>query len=461
MQHQIAKLGSDPLGKLLFKFSVPAIANLLINAVYNVIDRVYIGQEPTLGTVGIAAATAAYPIMIISVAIGQLLGMGSATLIAMALGEGRTRDAEGLLGQTFAASVILSVVAGVGAWFAMDPLLVLFGCPAQILPYATSYIQAILVGFVFQVPALALGNTLRSQARPQAAFYCALASALINAALAPLFIYVFRWGMAGAGWATVIAQAFSAIYTFWLIQNDKSHLRIKRERLAPRIRDLGAICKSGMPMALMQLLSIGVMVAANRSVTPFGGDTALAVIGIVYTMAMLFSYPIIGIASGAQSIWGYNMGAKDFRRVERLLKLTLAWCVGLGGAFSLLSELEPVGLVRLFNSQDPTLAEMGARGIKLYMPSFAVFGLILAAVHYFQAVGKATQTLLLLVGKNLFLIAAFFALPPILGLDGAYLSGPASDAVVGVIAVFLLVHAFKDLKLQRVEAEASAARVRA
>lgn len=439
-------LGKDPLGRLLLKFSLPLIANLLVGAAYDVLNRIYLGNAPGLGFAAVSAATAAYPLAIIANAMGQLTGLGAASLIATALGAGKRKDAELVLGQALGLSAGLALAAfALGSWLS-DPLLLVLGTPAAVLPLAREYSRVLLFGFLFQVPAMALSSTLRAQARPQAMLYVSLAGGALNAALAPFFLYVLGWGISGAAWATVAAQAFSAAAALWWVQNGKSRLRLARGTiLRPRFRVLASIAASGTPMAMMQALTIVVLVAANRSVAAYGNDWSLGVVGVAYTLAMVFSYPVIGVSQAAQSIWSYNMGARNYRRVERLLKAVLLWSAGLGTAAAAAAAIWPARIAALFGATEGAAVEAATRAIPTYMASFPVFCALIAAVHYFQAIGRIREPALLLVLKYSALVLAFALLPGVLGFDGVFAAGPLSDAAAGLLGLAFIAPAFRRL----------------
>jgi putative MATE family efflux protein len=460
--NDVKEMGEAPLGRLLLKFSLPTIAMMVVNGLYNFIDRIFIGQG--MGTDALAAVTAGFPMMIIAMAVGALFSVGTSTLVSIAMGAGRQDEARNILGQGFAASLASALlVAGLG-WIFMDPILLSFGTTARILPMAREYLGIVMIGFIFQIGSMAVGNSLRSQNRPKTIMVSTISGSVLNAILAPLFIFAFHWGVAGAAWATVIAQALSAALTLYFIQDRKSILKIEAARLAPKAKTVLEMLKLGIPIALVQCLSLVMLVVANNAMARLGGETALAVIGIVNALSTLLIFPIVGIAQGAQALWGYNYGAGKLDRVRSLTKLTLVWTSVLAVLFTLVLELFTRQFVAAFNPKDEALIALGTRGIAIFMLTFFTSGIQFTASMFFMSIGKAGQGGLLYMARNLLSIAGMALLPLVMGLDGVFWTGPACDAISTVLSVLLLASGLKNLKpkdaaqgsAMAVEADASA-----
>jgi putative MATE family efflux protein len=440
----IKEMGEAPLGKLLLKFSLPSIAVMVVNGLYNFIDRIFIGQG--MGTDALAAVTAGFPMMIVAMAVGALFSVGTSTLVSIAMGAGKRDEAASVLGQGFAASLVSGILVAVLGWVFMDPMLLAFGTTARIMPMAREYLGIVMLGFVFQTASMAVGNSLRSQNRPRMTMISTISGTVVNAILAPLFIFAFHWGIAGAAWATVIAQALSAGLTLYFIQDRKSLLKIEARRLAPKAATIGSMLKLGVPIALVQLLSLVMLVVANNAMSRLGGETALAVIGIVNALSQLLIFPIVGVAQGAQALWGYNYGAGKLDRVRSLTKLTLIWTSVLAIAFTAFLELFTRQLVSVFSPSDSSLIELGTRGIAIFMLSFFTVGLQYTASMFFMSVGRAAEGGILYIARTLLSIAGMALLPLAIGLDGVFWSGPLSDIITTVLSVFFLASGLKNLK---------------
>jgi len=440
----VKEMGTAPLGRLLLKFSLPAIAVMVVNGLYNFIDRIFIGQG--MGTDALAAVTAGFPMMIIAMAVGALFSVGTSTLVSIAMGAGKRDEAASVLAQGFAASLAASLLVVALGWIFMDPILGAFGTMARILPMARQYLGIVMVGFVFQISSMAIGNSLRSQNRPRMTMVSTLSGTALNAVLAPLFIFAFHWGVSGAAWATVISQALSAGLTFIFIQDRKSILRIEAARLRPRARTIAEMLKLGVPIALVQCLSLVMLVVANNAMARMGGETALAVIGIVNAISMLLIFPIMGIAQGAQALWGYNYGAGRLDRVRSLTRLSLLWTSLLAVLFTLVLELFTRQFVAAFNPRDAALIALGSRGIAIFMLTFFTAGIQSTASMFFMSIGKAAQGGVLYMAHNLLSIAGMALLPLAMGLDGVFWTGPAADIASTVLAVLLLASGLRNLK---------------
>jgi putative efflux protein, MATE family len=433
---QVSEMGEAPLGRLLLKFSLPSIAIMLVNSLYNFIDRVFIGQG--MGTDALAAVTAGFPTMLVAEGIGALLSVGAATLISIAMGAKKQEEAASALGQAFSLALLSAVPVMAASWIFMDPILRLFGTTEEIMPLARSYISIITIGFVFQIVSMAVANSLRSQNRPRSAMVATVSGTALNAILAPLFIFVFKWGIAGAAWATVIAQAFSCVLTLAFIQGKSSILKIERRMLAPRTGTVLEIAKLGAPLFLVHLLALVMLIVANNAMAKFGGATALAVIGIINTLANLLSFPVMGVTQGAGALWGYNYGAGKIERVKRLTYIVLAATTIISIASTAIIELFPGAFIAAFNASDPELVALGSRGMAIFMLSFFTVGLQFTTANFFMAIGKPGQGGVLYVLRQVLMIAGMAILPSVMGIEGVYWSGPLTDLVCSVASAVVL-----------------------
>jgi putative MATE family efflux protein len=441
---EVKEMGEAPLGPLLLKFSLPAIAVMVVNGLYNFIDRIFIGQG--MGTDALAAVTAGFPMMIIAAAVGMLFSVGTSTLISIAVGAGKRDEAASILGQGFAAAVVTGIVTVACGWIFMDASLRAFGTTDRIMGMAREYLGIVMVGFVFQLPTMTVTNSLRSQNRPRTAAATTASGAVMNAILAPIFIFVFKWGIAGAAWATVISQAFAAGLTLYFIQDRKSLLKVEVRHLAPKAKTIRPMMKLGIPVALVQILSLAMLVVANNAMSRLGGETALAVIGIVNSLSMLLMFPVMGIVQGAQALWGYNYGARRFDRVRKLTFITLFWTSALSVVFSAVLELFTRPLIAAFNSSDAALIELGSHGIAIFMLAFFTVGIQFTASQYFMSIGQAAKGGLLYLARNVLLIAGMAVMPLLMGIEGVFWSGPVSDVLITALSAVMLATAMRKLK---------------
>jgi putative MATE family efflux protein len=442
--NQLTEMGEAPLGRLLVKFSLPSIVIMLVNGLYNFIDRIFIGQG--MGTEALAAVTAGFPMMLLAEGVGALLSVGSATLISIAMGAKRREEASATLAQAFTLALLASVPVVAASWLLMDPLLRLFGTTASIMPLARVYIGIVSAGFPFQITAMAVTNSLRAQNRPRAAMTATVSGTVLNAILAPIFIFRLDMGIAGAAWATVAAQAFGCLLTLGYIQGRRSLLRIEARNLAPKAATVAAIAKLGAPLFLVHVLALVMLVVANNAMARFGGATALAIIGIITTLSNLLAFPMMGITQGAGALWGYNFGAGKLDRGRRLAYLTLASPTLIGLACTAVLELFPVAFIAAFNGADAELRSLGARGVVIFMSTFFTVGLQYTAATFFMSIGKAARGGALYILRQVLMIAGMGLLPLLMGIEGVYWSGPITDLACAAISAVLLASGLRNLK---------------
>ena len=428
-------MGTRPVGKLLAEFSIPAIGSLLVSSLYTLVDRIFIGQGTGVG--GMAAVTAAWPIMICSFTIGVMFQTGGRTLAAVALGSGDVDKAERYLSKAVSAAFILGTIFSILLWLVSRPALRLFGASGASMPQAEAYVDWILVSSPGQAVAMTLVAALSAEGRPKACFLLQLAGTLVNAALAPVFIFALGWGVAGAGLAVALSQGAGLILTIVIVLGKKSSFRPRARHLFPSPAPIADLVRVGVPMALMQLVTCSAFAVANIAVKPYGGELGLAAIGVVVTVVQFLGFPLFGIVNGAQTLWGYNYGACKWRRIARISFLTLAW----GMAFALLSEFAMVAapgfFVRLFSS-DQSLAGIGAHSMRLFALTFAVLPIELGPAFYFQSTGRSGPASVVLVLRTLSFAAGMFILPLFLGYDGVLWAEPLSDAITGLLGIFYL-----------------------
>jgi putative MATE family efflux protein len=433
-------MGRDPVGKLLLEFSLPATASMLVSALYSLADRVFIGRGA--GIEGIAAATAAFPVMILGMAVGMLFASGSRAAAALALGRKDPAAAvEAVSRGTGAAFLATALLSLAGRIFAR-PLLTLFGAGPGILEPAAEFLGILLVGLPFQSATLTAASALLVSGRPGASFAANLAGTVLNLILDPLFIFAFRWGLPGAAAATSICQVLSLVLA--LIRGGEGGLRLDPARLAPRGRILGTVVSLGLPIFLVHIVSTAILITANNAVRPYGGDLALAVIGVVNTLGMVLGYPLYGITNGAQTLFGYNYGAGNIERLRRLSALVGIWTFLLAAAAALVSVAVPGVLIRLFND-DPALVALGSRALPVFMVLSFLFPLEQLPSSYFQSTGRPVRAGILMLSHNFAMILGMLVLPARFGFDGVCLAGPAADLVAALVGTALILRMGKEL----------------
>lgn len=450
-------MGTDKVGKLLLQFGVPATIGIVVNALYNIVDSIFIGQG--VGELGIAATTVAFPIMIAMMAIGMLIGGGGNALMSIRLGEGNYPVAEKILGNSvslfFAAWVI---VASLGTIF-LEPMLMFVGATPEVLPYAMEYTGIILLGFLFQGIGFGVNNFIRSVGSPKRAMSTMLIGAVANIILDYLFIMVFGWGVAGAAWATVIGQALAAASVIHFFRRGQTPVKLRISALRPDAALMAKMIPLGLAPFAMQVAASGVNIILNNSLVtygslePVGGGGALAAMGVVIRLAQFFVMPIMGFVMAAQPIIGFNYGARKFDRVKKTFMIASVVSTLVLVVFWAIVMLLPGALVGVFGLKDAALRDVAIYGLRAYMVLMPLIGFQMLGASYFQATGQAAKSAVLsLTRQVIFFIPALFLLPRILPgliegmtpLQSLLYSAPVSDLLstilTGVFVLRELVH---------------------
>lgn len=449
-------LGQERIGVLLRRFSLPAIAGMVVNALYNVIDSIFVGQG--VGEVGLAAVTVAFPLMILLMGVGMMVSIGAATLVSIHLGRQNRDEAELILGNAVTVTVILALLSASAVLWRLEELLVLFGATPEVLPYAVDFTFIIFAGSLFMHLSFGLNGIIRAQGDPRTALNTMLIGAVINTILNPLFIFYLQWGIKGSALATVISQAVSSLWVLAYFVRGAGVLRLRRRHLAVRGATAVAIVKLGMAPFLMQIGGSLVMVSFNHALFQYGGNLAIAAFGIINRVQMLILMPVIGISQGAQPIIGYNFGAGRYDRVLQTVKLAVVAATVLCGVGFMAVIFGSEYIVRLFNS-NPDLVIMGSTGLALFLAMLPVNGLQLVGANYFQAVGKVGYAVFFnLLRQILVLVPMIYLLPRFFNLQGIWLAGPVADAVAVLVTGFFLLR--EAGRLRRIGATASAKPVR-
>ena len=433
---QTAQLGQEKIPKLLFSFSIPAIVGLMVNALYNLVDRAFIGNATYLDGLGLAGITIATPFTFISMAFSMLFSVGGSVLYSIQLGKKQTAEAEKTLGYSTMLLVLSSLLYMVICILFLNPLLNLFGATPTALPYAKEYIIYLLPGFFFQMVGMGLNTFIRADGSPKIAMISMLIGAAVNTVLDPIMIFVFRWGMMGAALATTIGQLCAMIWVFWYFFSGKSSLKIKWNNM--KKAPFSAICiisSMGMPPFIMQMSSSLLTIVLNNSLRHYGdlsiysGDIALSAMGIIFSLQNLLILPVIGVTQGAQPIIGYNYGARKIKRVKETFRLAsiastciciIAWLITL--FFS-------TQLVSLFN-RDTLLLSFGSWALKVWLLMLPFIGFQIVISNYFQAVGKPMISIFLSATRQLlFLLPAILVFSHFYQLEGILFAAPVSDAL--------------------------------
>lgn len=424
--HNANFLGEEKISSLLIKFSVPAITGMMVGALYNVVDSIFVGRG--VGTYALTAVTIAFPIMIMLLAVGLLVGVGASNMVSISLGRKDKDSAEIFLGNALTLSIAFMLLTVVGAFYFLDELLInVLGATPDVFPYARDFISIILMGSVFMHVGFGLNNIIRSQGDPKTALMTQVISFILNAVLNYIFIFKLGLGVKGSALATVISQASAAFWVIFYFSYGRGVLRLRWKNLIPHKAYVIDILKIGCAPFLMQVGASAVTIVLNLRIMVYGGEIGVAAFGIIGRIFMLIMMPIIGICQGAQPIIGYNYGAKHFDRVLSTLNKSMMAATVLC-VFSFVGiELFAERIVNLFNDSQQ-LELIGARGMRIYLALIPVFGFPVVGAHYFQAIGKAQYAVAFnLLRQVVVFIPAVFLLSEWFGLAGIWASGAVSD----------------------------------
>ncbi|MGI5837259.1 MAG: MATE family efflux transporter [Chloroflexota bacterium] len=438
------KLGQENISRLLINFSIPAIVGMLVMSMYNVIDRVFIGNA--VGYLGIAAITVGFPIMIVQFAFIGMIGMGATALVSIRLGQQRREEAEAIMGNALVLLTGLALLMTVLGLIFMDPLLRIFGASDEAMPYARTFIRIILGASIFQSLSFGMNNFIRAEGRPRTAMATMIIGSVMNVILAPIFIFGFRWGMVGAGLATALSQAISAAWVMSHFLLGRSTLKIRRKNFRVELATTWQMMALGSAFFAMQLAQSILSAVMNTTLGYYGGDVAISGMGIVISLMTLIMMPIVGINQGAQPIIGYNYGAQRYDRVKDALKYAAIAATAIATVGFALIRLFPTQLISLFNSQDAELIAFGSHALVVFMTFLPLVGFQIVGSGYFQAVGKPRQSLILSLSRQvLILIPALIILPRFFLLDGILMAGPLADLVASALTGTWLFFELRDL----------------
>lgn len=430
---QANPLGTEKVSKLLLKFSVPAIIGMVVNALYNVVDRIFIGNAKELGANGLAGITIGFPIMIILLSIGILFGTGGATLFSIKLGENKETDANWALGNAFSMLLISGVVFMIAGQIFLSPLLQLFGASDTVLPYSMAYMRVIFFGAVFQVVSMGMNNFLRADGQPKLAMITMFMGAGTNIILDPLFIYVFKMGMAGAAWATIIAQALSMTWILSYFFSKRANHRLQLKYMRLKFKLVSQVITLGLPGFLMQLGNSLLNAILNKNLIIYGGDLAVSGMGVVNSMQTLLLMPITGLMQGVQPIISFNFGAKKYDRIKTAERLAITAATIIVVVGWLLTRIFPAQLVSLFN-REPELIEFGSYALRAWFWCLPVIGFQILGANFFQAIGRSRSAMFLTLTRQiLLLIPAIFIFSHFWGLNGLLHAAPFADGVSAIV----------------------------
>lgn len=433
-----SELGTKKISTLLKEYAVPGIIAMTASSLYNMVDSIYIGHIPDVGSLSIAGLAVCFPLMNLSTALGTLVGVGAATMISVLLGKKDYDKANTVLANEVTLNIIVGTLFAVLSLVFLRPILTFFGASENILPYAESYMRVILYGNVITHLYFGLNSVIRSSGNPRLAMGLTLFTVISNALLDPLFIYVFGMGIQGAAWATVLCQVLALGYTLWYFLDHKRFLHLPRRILSLDWDIAKESLEIGMGPFLMNAASCIVAIFINQQLQQYGGDLSIGAYGIVNRLSFLFVMVNMGLNQGMQPIAGYNYGARQYSRVKEVYFLTAKWATLVMTVGFVVSEFLPGLAVSVFTG-DPALKEVASHGLRLMNIVFPIIGFQMIATNLFQCLGMVRTSVILSLSRQLlFLVPCVYLLPLWLGIDGVWLSFPVSDALATILTVIYL-----------------------
>jgi putative MATE family efflux protein len=447
MNKNTRDLAEMDIKRLMFKFFAPAFVGVFVNALYNIVDRVFIGQG--VGAMALSGISVVFPVMLIVMGFGMLIGIGSGVLVSINMGRRDMNKAEKVLGSSFLLMIFVSALITIIGFSIKGPLLKSFGATPETIAYANDYLNIILAGTVFQVVGFSLNNIIRAEGNARTAMFSMIISAGTNLVLDPIFIFGFGMGVKGAAYATVISMMVLTVWVLIHFRSSKAVVKLRPENVVFDRKILMEIVAIGMAPFFMQIANSFVQGLLNTKLIAFGGDLAVGAMGIVNSMATMIVMAIVAINMASQPIISFNYGAKSISRVKETLKIAVISATAIAVFAFAIIELLPETIVKLFNSSDAGLLGIGKEGLQIGLMALPFVGFQVVAGNFFQSVGKAKIAVFLtLLRQVLILIPLLFILPDYFGLHGIWLSMPISDTCSALVVAIILKSQWKKLQQQ-------------
>lgn len=435
---------TEPVGKLIMKFAIPSVIALLVNSLYNIVDQIFIGWG--VGYLGNGATNIVFPITIIALALSMMIGNGGAAYLSLKLGEGEVAVAKKGVGNAVALVTIVSIVLTVLFLVFMNPILTLFGATEILRPYALDYGYIIGVGLPFMMISAAINSMVRADGSPKYAMFSMVIGAILNVILDPVFIFVFHMGVQGAAIATVIGQVASFVVSVVYLPRFKTvHLDAPAFRL--KGRTCGNIVTFGLSSFITQFAITIVMALTNNllavygSSSVYGAEIPLTATGIVMKVNQIMIAILLGIATGAQPIIGFNYGAKNYKRVKQALEISLIASEVVSVIAFLIFQFAPMSVVSLFGSEEGLYNEFAVMAFRIFLLLCPLTGFQTITAVYLQAVGKPVKSAILSLARQIiFFVPAALILPLFMGVTGVLWTGPVADGLAFLLSLVLLIY---------------------
>ncbi len=428
------RMETEPVGKLLLKMAVPTVLSQIVNLLYNIVDRMYVGRIEGIGTLALGGLGVSFPILILISAFSYLIGAGGASRAAIFMGRKENDTAERILGNCTLMTIIASAVLTVFFLVFREPILLIFGATPENLPFAMEYTQIYLYGTVFVLSALGLNMFITNQGFTKTSMATVCIGAVLNIILDPIFIFGFNMGVRGAALATIISQCVSAVWVVMFLTSKHTILKIKIKYLKLPWAVVSGVISLGISPFIMQATECLVQLVFNRGMRTYGDNNYIALMSILFSLTQMIWMPLQGISQGAQPIIGYNFGAGNKERVKSTFKILFAVNVAFSVGVILLVELFPQIFLGCF-TPDENVISIGKNALRLFLAGMSLMGAQSACQQTFLALGQAKiSTFLALLRKVILLIPLALILPPLgLGVWGFFLAEALSDVIAATV----------------------------
>lgn len=442
-------LAIEPVTKLFFKLAIPSVLAQLVNLLYNLVDRIFIGRITDVGSTALTGVGVCFPLIIIISAFSSLFGMGGAPKAAIKLGEGNKDEANKILGNSITMTLIFAVILTIIVMIFKEPILYLFGASENTIKYSLEYMNVYVWGTIFVMISLGLNAFITTQGFSKISMFNVIIGAAINIALDPLFIFGFNLGVKGAAIATIISQAISAFLVIRFLLSKKSILKISLKDLKIDIKIILSIIALGLSPFIMQVTESIISICFNTSLLKYGGDIAVGTMTILSSLMQFAMFPLQGFAQGAQPIISYNFGAKNPDRIKKTFKILLIICITYSVIFWGVSMIAPKALISMF-TEDTNLIIFASNALRIYMAVICLFGIQIACQQTFVSLGNAPVSLFLaLLRKVILLIPLIYIVPLFMDnkCNGIFLAEPIADFLaVSTTAIMFIVVFNKSMK---------------
>ncbi|MDR2955299.1 MAG: MATE family efflux transporter [Prevotella sp.] len=442
----IDELENKKISKLLWQYALPAIIGTMVNALYNIIDRIYIGHGPNLGDHAIGGLGIVLPIMNLTAAVGMLVGAGSASRISIYLGKGDKETAEKIIGNSFLLTLFFTGTLVTLLFIFLDPILMQVGATEETFPYAKEFLLYYLPGNIFLTMCFNFNSMMRASGYPTKAMYTMLIGVVANIIIAPIFIFVLEWGIKGAAIATIISMFIGLCFVMYHFMNPNSMLRLRKKniRIDPKI--VWAIISIGLSPFFIQVASSIIVFFINNKLKIYGGNIAIEAYAIANTLVMIIIMIMVGLTQGMQPIVGYNYGAKRINRVKETLNYTIKVGIVVGVVGLIIGMLLPDLIVKPFNPSPPLAAE-SAKALRIVTIMLPLVGYQIVVTNFFQCIGMAAKSIFLsLTRQFLLLLPALFILPQFFGIDGVWYSLPVADFLATLLTAVMFIWQIKQFR---------------